>query len=79
MVTTVNERSLEPDALADPKALKADKADKLKQLMKRKPGQKGYKRSLKAFLEADAKFEKHLIKRLKLTDGTSSKDATPPA
>lgn len=52
----------EPDANAD---LSADKASKLKALMKRKPGDKGYKRLLKAYLEADAKFEKVLMKRLR--------------
>jgi hypothetical protein len=45
--------------------LRAEKAAKLTQLMKRKPGQKGYKRSLKAYLEADAKLDKVLMKRLR--------------
>jgi hypothetical protein len=44
--------------------LLADKAEKLQELLKRKPGQKHYKRSLKAFLDADAKAQKALLRRL---------------
>jgi hypothetical protein len=44
--------------------LVAEKADRLADLMKRKPGQKQYKQSLEAFLEADAKAQKALIKRV---------------
>jgi hypothetical protein len=48
----------------DPKyvALLADKAAKLEELQKRRPGQKGYRRSLAEFLEADAKSQKELLK-----------------
>jgi hypothetical protein len=45
--------------------LLADKAEKLQELLKRKPGQKHYKRSLKAFLDADAKAQKALLHQLK--------------
>jgi hypothetical protein len=41
-----------------------DKAEKLEDLRKRKPGQKNYKRSLRAFLEADAKAQKALLARI---------------
>jgi hypothetical protein len=41
-----------------------EKAEMLEDLRKRKPGQKNYKRSLKAFLEADAKTQKALIERI---------------
>ena len=44
--------------------LLAAKASQLEDLLKRKPGQKHYKRSLKAFLEADAKAQKALLLRL---------------
>jgi hypothetical protein len=43
--------------------LLADKAGKLEELKRRKPGQKGYKRTLKAFLEADAAAQKALLAR----------------
>jgi hypothetical protein len=45
--------------------LLADKVEKLKELLKRKPGQKHYKQSLMAFLDADAKAEKALLRQLK--------------
>ena len=45
--------------------LLADKAERLEELLKRKPGQKHYKRSLKAFLDADAKAQKALLHQLK--------------
>lgn len=38
-----------------------EKAEKLEDLRKRKPGQKNYKQSLKAFLEADARTQKALL------------------
>jgi hypothetical protein len=44
--------------------LLADKAEKLQDLMRRKPSQKHYKHSLKAFLDADAKAEKALLAHL---------------
>lgn len=40
------------------------KAERLEDLRKRKPGQKNYKRSLKAFLEADAKTQKALMQQI---------------
>jgi hypothetical protein len=43
--------------------LLADKAEKLEELKRRKPGQKGYKRTLKAFLDADAAAQKALLAR----------------
>ena len=46
--------------------LLAEKSDRLADLMKRKPGQKHYKQSLKAFLEADAKAQAALINRIEL-------------
>lgn len=44
--------------------LLAEKADRLADLLKRKPGQKQYRASLKAFLEADAKAEKALVRQV---------------
>ena len=44
--------------------LLAVKASRLEDLLKRKPGQKHYKRSLKAFLDADAKAQKALLQRV---------------
>ena len=41
--------------------LLAEKADRLADLLKRKPGQKQYRASLKAFLEADARAQKVLL------------------
>jgi hypothetical protein len=38
-----------------------EKAEKLADLRNRKPGQKHYKRSLKAFLDADAKAQTALL------------------
>jgi hypothetical protein len=46
--------------------LLAEKADRLADLFTRKPGQKQYKASLKAFLEADAKAQKALFKWVEL-------------
>ena len=46
--------------------LLVEKADRLADLMKRRPGQKQYKASLKAFLEADAKAQKAVLKRIEL-------------
>jgi hypothetical protein len=43
--------------------LLADKAGKLEELRRRKPGQKGYMRTLKAFLDADAAAQKALLAR----------------
>ena len=44
--------------------LLAEKTDRLADLLKRKPRQKQYRASLKAFLEADAKAQKALFKRM---------------
>ena len=52
---------------ADPfKSLHRAKATRLKELMKRKPGQKGYKQALKAYLDADGALQKAIIKQLQL-------------
>lgn len=52
--------------IADPeyRRLMAEKAESLEDLRKRKPGQKHYRRSLKAFLEADAKTQKALLEQI---------------
>jgi hypothetical protein len=47
-----------------------DKADKLQELLQRKPGQKHYKRSLMAFLDADAKAQKALLHQLQASAGS---------
>lgn len=39
------------------------KSECLKQLLKRKPGQKHYKRVLRAYLDADAHLQKALLER----------------
>jgi hypothetical protein len=44
--------------------LLAEKAEKLRDLEKRKPGQKGYRRSLHAFLDADAKAQELLLEHI---------------
>ena len=50
---------------ADPfKSLQRTKAARLRELMKRKPGQKGYKQALRAYLDADGELQKAIIKRL---------------
>jgi hypothetical protein len=49
--------------------LLAEKAEKLQDLMQRKPGQTHYKRSLSAFLDADAKAQKALLARLEAAPG----------
>jgi hypothetical protein len=55
---------LTAETSSDPKYLRllAEKAEKLEDLRKRHPGGKHYKRSLRAFLEADAKAQKALLK-----------------
>jgi hypothetical protein len=50
----------------DLERLLADKAEALEDLRHRKPGEKNYKRSLKAFLDADAKAQKVLLEKLDL-------------
>lgn len=54
----------EKGAAPEYRRLLEDKAEKLTDLMKRSPGQKHYKRSLTAFLEADAKAQKALMKHI---------------
>jgi hypothetical protein len=51
----------------DYEQLLAEKAEKLQELLKRKPGQKHYRRSLKAFLDVDAKAQKALLQQLQGT------------
>jgi hypothetical protein len=46
--------------------LRRAKADSLKALMKKKPGQKHYKRTLRAFLEADQKLTAAIETKLEL-------------
>jgi hypothetical protein len=43
--------------------LKSAKADRLRELMQRRPGEKHYKRALRDYLEADGQFVKLLVKR----------------
>lgn len=71
LVSTSIEPQATPSAGMEFEELRAEKADRLKELMKRKPGEKGYKRSLKAYLEADAEFEKVLMKRLRHAESAS--------
>jgi hypothetical protein len=63
----------------DYQQLLADKAERLADLKARKPGQKGYKRSLKAFLDADAAAQNSLLERLngRLARPAAEPDATP--
>jgi hypothetical protein len=49
---------------AEYRRLIAEKAEKLEDLRKRKPGQKHYRRSLREFLEADAKTQKALLQQI---------------
>jgi hypothetical protein len=49
---------------AEYRRLIAEKAEKLEDLRKCKPGQKHYRRSLKEFLEADAKTQKALLQQI---------------
>jgi hypothetical protein len=46
------------------KRLEGAKADRLKQLLKRKPGHKGYRSALRAYLEADAELQRAIIEQL---------------
>jgi hypothetical protein len=52
--------------------LLANKAEKLEELRKRKPGQKGYKRRLRAFLDADAAVQDALLAHIDHLIGESS-------
>jgi hypothetical protein len=42
------------------------KADCLMELLKRRPGQKGYRKALRAYLEADADLQRAIMKQLRL-------------
>lgn len=54
----------------DYEQLLAEKAGKLEELRRRKPGQKHYKRSLRAYLDADAAVQSALLSRIDtLVDG----------
>lgn len=44
--------------------LKSVKAERLQDLLKRKPSEKHYKRSLRSYLEADGAFERAVMDRL---------------
>jgi hypothetical protein len=62
--------------------LLADKAEKLEALKRRKPGQKGYRRTLKAFLDADAAVQKVLLARwdeVRESSGASAEPGAAPA
>jgi hypothetical protein len=59
--------------------LLADKAGKLEELRQRKPGQKGYKRSLRAFLEADAAVQSALLAHIERSIGERSTMSEPDA
>jgi len=56
--------SSEPNVEPEYRSFLADKAEKLADLMKLKPGQAGYVESLKAYLEANAAAERALLRRL---------------
>jgi hypothetical protein len=63
--------------------LLGEKAQRLTDLLNRKPGQKGYKRSLRAFLEADAAAQRALLAQIDQAGdaptarAVSSSDADP--
>jgi hypothetical protein len=66
--------------------LLVEKAERLTDLQNRKPGQKHYKRSLKAFLDADARLQKALLEKIEqeprtfaLHDGASAHKRTDDA
>jgi hypothetical protein len=42
------------------------KADRLEALLKRKPGHKGYRKALRAYLEADADLQQAIMAELRL-------------
>jgi hypothetical protein len=56
--------------------LLSDKSDKLEELKRQKLGQQGYRRSLKAFLEADAAVQKALLAQF---EERSWRAGSPPA
>jgi hypothetical protein len=64
--------------------LLAEKAERLADLRGRSPGQKGYKHSLQAYLDADAAAQEILIDRIEdllrraVAAGLSSDFPTPP-
>jgi hypothetical protein len=62
---------------ADYQDLLAEKAQRLTDLLKRKPGQKGYKRSLRAFLEVDAAAERALLPQIDQAGSPTPEFATP--
>ena len=57
-------------------SLLAEKAKRLGALQSRKPGEKGYKRRLREFLEADAAVERALLARIDDLD-RSRKNSEP--
>ena len=61
--------SEEQAAQAGYERLLAEKAERLEELLKRKPGQKGYKRRLRAFLEADAQTQRLLLDHIERSLG----------
>jgi hypothetical protein len=46
------------------RGLQRIQAERLRELMKRRPGQSQYRRSLRAFLDADANLQTAILKRL---------------
>jgi hypothetical protein len=48
------------------KRLERAKADRLEALLKRKPVQKGYRKALRAYLEADAEVQRAIMSQLRL-------------
>lgn len=57
---------LDPNARERFSRLQRDKEERLKDLLKLKPGQKHYHRALKTYLEADALLQRAIIERLGL-------------
>jgi hypothetical protein len=64
---------------ADHRRLLAEKAERLADLQARKPGQKGYKRSLRAFLEADAAAQQALLDRIEAVPAATPEPPAPPS
>jgi hypothetical protein len=65
------------DASDEFKHLLDEKAERLSELQKRKPGQKHYKRALKAFLEMDAEVQRVLLSRVEALDEERPFAASP--
>jgi hypothetical protein len=57
------------DRAVDFAPLQQAKDETLKELLARKPGQKHYRRALKAYLEADSALQRAIIERLNSNSG----------